>query len=203
MVKRAKQPVLRIARYVANTLSEGPYQRFALWVQGCSLGCPDCCNPQMHDHKGGRQIRVKSLLDLILRTPDIEGVTFLGGEPFEQALPLALLAGGIHQAGLGVMTFSGHTLKALLGQGEAAQSLLRATDVLVAGPYVREKHTGHIRWVGSSNQKIHYLTPRYQDCPEFNRPGQSIHLNFSDDTMTITGFPDLFPELLTHHKKND
>jgi anaerobic ribonucleoside-triphosphate reductase activating protein len=38
---------LRIAQILPSTAAEGPGRRFTLWFQGCPLGCPGCCNPEM------------------------------------------------------------------------------------------------------------------------------------------------------------
>ncbi|HGG57662.1 MAG TPA: 4Fe-4S cluster-binding domain-containing protein, partial [Nannocystis exedens] len=45
---------LQIAHIVAITEAEGPGRRFALWVQGCSLHCPGCCNPELFAAAGGQ-----------------------------------------------------------------------------------------------------------------------------------------------------
>ncbi len=184
---------VKIAQYVANTPSEGPYRRFALWTQGCSIGCRGCCNPAMQDPDGGEVMEVTKLVDIILNTQGIEGITLLGGEPFQQALPLAKMAIAVREAGLGVMAFTGYTLESLTKQGKAAHMLLEETDALIAGPYIKERGSSKKRWIGSDNQKVHFLSSRYKNCKEFQRPGQSIHLSFSDDAIAITGFPDLFP----------
>ncbi len=183
---------IRVAQWVASTLSEGPYERFALWVQGCGIGCPGCCNPEMQDPAAGHEITVGELLGIILAEPDIEGVTLLGGEPFDQATSLGILASLIAGEGLGVITFSGYTLEALRRNPEAAV-LLAASDILVDGPYIRAQHVSGRRLIGSANQHIHFLSERYRENAEFHRPGQSVHLSFGDGTMTITGFPDMFP----------
>ncbi|MCP4756904.1 MAG: radical SAM protein [Proteobacteria bacterium] len=192
--KESARSILRIADCRPDTLSEGPYRRFALWMQGCTLKCPGCCNPEMQETEGGSEIPMEKMLESILAVPDIEGLTLLGGEPFEQCRPLSWLAREVQRAGLGVIAFSGYTLEALSKSGKDVRSLLKATDVLIDGPYVGKHRIHWKRWIGSSNQKIHYLTSRYRNCTEFDRPGQSIHISFSGDELTITGFPDLFPE---------
>jgi len=76
---------LRSALLVPCTEAEGPGRRFALWLQGCPLRCPGCCNPEMLPFEGGEEWEVQALAERILATPDIEGVTLLGGEPVAQA----------------------------------------------------------------------------------------------------------------------
>jgi anaerobic ribonucleoside-triphosphate reductase activating protein len=38
---------LQVAYSVACTEAEGPFRRHALWLQGCTLACPGCCNPEL------------------------------------------------------------------------------------------------------------------------------------------------------------
>ena len=44
---------LRLWSLVDHTEAEGPGLRFALWTQGCTLGCVDCCNPHLWSERGG------------------------------------------------------------------------------------------------------------------------------------------------------
>ncbi|MBC8073048.1 MAG: 4Fe-4S cluster-binding domain-containing protein, partial [Deltaproteobacteria bacterium] len=79
---------IEIAYAVSCTAAEGPHLRFALWLQGCSLRCPGCCNPELFE-RGRGHARDTSALggDVIAaaRELGIEGITVLGGEPLEQA----------------------------------------------------------------------------------------------------------------------
>jgi hypothetical protein len=52
----------------------------------------------------------------------IEGVSLLGGEPFEQPAAVAELCAGVRALGLSVMVFSGFTLAELKARGEAETS---------------------------------------------------------------------------------
>jgi anaerobic ribonucleoside-triphosphate reductase activating protein len=96
----------------------------------------------------------------------VEGVTLLGGEPFDQAAALAGIAAAYRSAGLTVMTFSGYTLDALsawaLERSDIA-ALLAATDLLVDGPYLRDSPDLRRPWLGSTNQGIRALTPAYAE----------------------------------------
>src|SRR3954449_4313718 len=79
---------IRVAQVVPCTEAEGPGRRFALWLQGCPLRCPGCCNPAMLPFEGGEPVRVGRMVDQVSATAArsrIEGITLLGGEPMAQA----------------------------------------------------------------------------------------------------------------------
>jgi anaerobic ribonucleoside-triphosphate reductase activating protein len=155
-------PVLEVAARVPDTEAEGPYLRYALWLQGCPLRCAGCCNPGMLPFGAGERVPVERLLEEIRAAPGIEGVTLLGGEPFAQAGPLLPLAAGVRAGGLGLMAFSGFTLAELRRQGPEAAALLGALDLLVDGRYQASRASARRRFVGSENQRVHFLTGRYR-----------------------------------------
>jgi anaerobic ribonucleoside-triphosphate reductase activating protein len=128
----------------------------------------------------------------------IEGVTLLGGEPFEQAEGLCAFARGVREKGLSVMTFSGYTLEELRAQGAtrpAILHLLAATDVLVDGRYDAAHPDAARLWAGSTNQRFHYLTDRY--TPEVERPAPGEPLRVvevrigAQGRLTANGWPAL------------
>lgn len=105
---------------------------------------------------------VDELFFLIKEQKGIEGVTFLGGEPFEQAKPLAELARKVHNLGLSVLTFTGNTFEELKkSENEDIQALLKYTDLLIDGGFEKENFDLSRPWVGSKNQRYIFLTDRY------------------------------------------
>src|SRR5260370_13059870 len=97
---------LQIAQTVACTEAEGPGRRFALWLQGCPLRCPGCCNPEMLPFTGGQARPIADLLSELRSARDahsVEGITLLGGEPLAHAAGAAALARGARDLGLRVM----------------------------------------------------------------------------------------------------
>jgi anaerobic ribonucleoside-triphosphate reductase activating protein len=157
---------LKIHRFLPLTTVEGPGKRACLWVQGCSIRCKGCAVPWTWDKNKGEEKTVQELFTEIeksKRENGIEGVTFLGGEPFDQALPLAKLASMVKEIGLSVMTFTGYLYEDIVSSNIREQiELLKATDLLIDGPFVKEKIDLSRPWVGSSNQRYHFLTPRYE-----------------------------------------
>ncbi|MBX0299186.1 radical SAM protein [Cryobacterium sp. 1639] len=160
---------LRWSRFLTATTAEGPGRRSALWVQGCSVHCPGCFNPQLWAEIGGRVENTAELADRFVADAlgaGVQGITLLGGEPFDQAASLATIAEAFRAAGLSVMTFSGYPLE-LLTEWSATRPdiarLLAATDLLIDGPYLRDRPDAVRPWLGSTNQGIRALTPVYAD----------------------------------------
>ena len=105
---------LNLANWIDSTEVEGPGKRFALWVQGCLLKCPECCNPHMFDIAPRTIVETREVLTWIANSKyehSIKGVTFLGGEPMLQARGLSEIAQGCKEMGLSVVVFSGYTLE--------------------------------------------------------------------------------------------
>lgn len=181
---------MRIAQIVPCTEAEGPGRRFAVWFQGCPLRCPGCCNPEFLTFHGGEERSLADVTDVIANA-DVEGITLLGGEPFAHAADGAALAEFAHACGLSVMIFSGFTIEELRSRTEpAVRALLALTDILVDGPYRREEPDTQRRWIGSRNQRIHFLTPRYQADDPCWRERNTLEIRVSGSGVSLNGFPD-------------
>jgi anaerobic ribonucleoside-triphosphate reductase activating protein len=194
---------VRVAAFEPRSLVNGPGVRAVLWVQGCARRCPGCFNPAFLAHEGGRWVPVDEVIRWVLEaaspigrstlnpqpSTEFEGVTFSGGEPFEQALALAAVAGAAQARGLGVLVFTGHTERELrTGREPGWSALLAACDLLVAGPYVRGRPGRH-PLLASANQELVLLTERYRGVERM--PGRRrVELRIGEDGQTrVTGFP--------------
>jgi anaerobic ribonucleoside-triphosphate reductase activating protein len=179
---------LRIAQLVPDTEAEGPGRRFALWAQGCSIRCPGCCNPEMFAADKGKPADSAELAAQALSIPGLEGVSLLGGEPGEQAEALADFAERVRAGGLSVMLYSGYTLEELKPKPGAAR-LLAAVDLLADGRFDQALPETKRRWLGSSNQRLHFLTARYSpDDPRFST-SNTVELRLTRDGLVINGWP--------------
>lgn len=181
---------LQIAQIIPCTEAEGPGKRFAVWFQGCPLRCPGCCNPEFLPFSGGETRTVSEVASAMLQARDaqgIEGITLLGGEPFAHAAGAAALAGIAREYGLSVMVFTGYTLEELQSKPDAAE-LLAATDILVDGPYLRDQPDSVRRWIGSTNQRIHFLTDRYQFDDQW-RQRNTLEIRVIGTEIHVNGFP--------------
>lgn len=187
---KTRELTMQIAQVVPSTEAEGPGKRFAIWFQGCPLRCPGCCNPEFLPFKGGETKSLAELLAWIDRTSEIEGITLLGGEPFAHAEAAAALSMAVRERGLSVMIFSGYTLEELkLHSSPHVASLLAATDILVDGPFIREQPDTTRRWIGSTNQRIHFLTERYRADDPCWRMRNTLEIRVDKGNVTVNGFP--------------
>ena len=147
---------IRLFGTAPDSIVDGPGLRFAVFVQGCTHGCPGCHNPESQPCAGGEERDIDGLVAEIAANKLAQGVTISGGEPFEQAAACAELARRCHALGLNVWTYSGYTYEQLAAgvPDPAARDLLAQTDVLVDGPFVQAKHSFDLKWRGSSNQRL-------------------------------------------------
>jgi anaerobic ribonucleoside-triphosphate reductase activating protein len=187
------ETMLSVAQIVPATEAEGPGQRFALWFQGCPLRCPGCCNPEMLPFAGGTPMRLVDVVKLMQdakRDHSIEGVTLLGGEPFAHASGAAAFAEAARALDLSVMIFSGYLLEDLrVSADKNVHALLSRTDILVDGPYLRALPESRRRWIGSSNQRVHFLSDRCSpDDPRWLLPN-TLEIRLQGGELTVNGFP--------------
>ena len=160
---------LRIAGTANDSIVDGPGIRFTIFTQGCPHNCKGCHNPQTHAFDGGELTDTDVLLEKIKSNPLLDGVTFSGGDPFCQAVPLAYLGRQIKELGLNIVTYTGYDFEELYKNREhnGWGDLLDVTYILIDGKFVEELRDWNIKFRGSSNQ-------RYIDCPESLKQGRAI-----------------------------
>ncbi len=118
--------------------------------------------------------------------PGTEGVTFSGGEPFDQAAALAEVARAARGLGLGVFIFTGHPRVAIEASADAGwKALLAAADLLAAGPY-EKGNPGHHPMLASANQELVFLTNRYRNY-DFGRQRRVEYRIGADGNLRISG----------------
>lgn len=149
---------VRVHKILKKTKVEGPGVRYCIWFQGCSRRCKGCWAKATWAPDGGKELDAEDVLKDILATKGIEGVTFLGGEPFEQPQALEYLAREVKEAGLSVVCFTGGKLEDIKNR-----EILNYIDLLIDGEYKEEEQDFSRPWVGSKNQRYHFLTDRYNE----------------------------------------
>lgn len=137
-------------------VANGPGIRTTIFVTGCTIGCKNCFNAEYQDFNYGSEWTDRQTEEVIgyLKDDNIEGLTVLGGEPFDNAEDLIDILREIKsRIDKNIWIFSGHLYEDLL-KGEKTKSLLKLCDVLVDGPFIEEKKDLMLRFRGSSNQRI-------------------------------------------------
>lgn len=182
---------LNVYKFLPASEVEGPGKRACIWVQGCSIRCKNCALPQTWPKDKGRKFSVDELAENILDIKKIEGVTFTGGEPFDQAEALFKLALKLKESGLSIITFTGHKIEDIQNsKKESYHNLLSISDVLIDSPYIYEKSDFSRPLVGSSNQRYHFLSSRYSEM-DFSSNSERIEIRIQEDgKISINGQVD-------------
>lgn len=189
--------ILNIAAIKRLSKVDGPGMRMTIWVQGCLKKCPGCINNNFLPVIPNKLIRVDALANYIIEQNEIEGISFSGGEPFEQAHGLVVLCEQIRQRRpeLTYLAYSGYYLSELQQKNDPwVNRLLDHLDMLIDGPFVLAQK-GNLKWRGSANQQVHFLSNRYsvrlldeketrtQVTINSNGKGSINGFGFDDDNM--------------------
>ncbi|MFJ4208544.1 4Fe-4S single cluster domain-containing protein [Paenarthrobacter sp. NPDC089675] len=181
--------MLRVGRILHGTTAEGPGLRTAVWFQGCSIRCKGCVNPHLFSPRGGKLLPVAGIIEDSIAA-GVEGLTLIGGEPFDQPAAGHALAAAARAAGLGVIAFSGYEYQTLCDRDDSTRAFLAKVDLLVDGPYQDWNPETNRALVGSGNQRFIHLTDRYKNYrPEgvLNRVDIRVR---PDGTIEVAGFLD-------------
>ena len=186
---------VRLAAMVPRTRALGPGERFAIWLQGCPFSCPGCIAPEFLPMGGGRTVSSPVLARRIAAEAAIDGVSISGGEPFAQASGLAALVEAVRErTNLGILVFSGYTLQELRRRARTMPAIgrvLGSIDLLIDGRYRHELNDSKgLR--GSTNQCLHYLTPRYAGTDDrLQRADRTMELHDTRWGQIYVGLPPL------------
>lgn len=146
-------------------IADGLGVRVSLFVSGCTNHCKGCFQPETWDFDYGWEFN-KETEDIIIESlkPDyINGLTLLGGDPFEPknqyTLYKFLLRIKKEIPNKDIWAYTGFIFEDILNPEkypytEYSENYLRMIDVLVDGPYVDSLHSISLKFRGSSNQRI-------------------------------------------------
>ena len=157
-----------------ESLVNGPGMRRVFFAQGCKHNCPGCFNPDTHDFAGGEERNMDELIKDVLENPILKGVTFSGGDPFEQADKFAYMAKEFRKNGLNIWSYTGYKFENIINQLEnnkGWKDLLNSIDVLVDGRFEKDKMKDGLKFRGSLNQRI-------IDVKESLRTGKIVTLDY-------------------------
>ncbi|MBR5313890.1 MAG: anaerobic ribonucleoside-triphosphate reductase activating protein [Clostridia bacterium] len=147
-------------------IANGTGVRVSLFVSGCTHHCKGCFNPETWNFDFGNKYTEETEQSIIdaLSPSYIEGLSLLGGEPFEpqnQPTLVALLKRIRKELPTkNVWCYSGYTFEELSGQKESRAftentlEMLSLIDVLVDGEFIEELKDISLKFRGSSNQRI-------------------------------------------------
>ena len=159
-----------------NDIADGEGVRTTLFVSGCTNRCKGCFQPETWDFHYGEPFtpEVEEKIIDSLQSNYIDGLTLLGGEPFELSNQVALLPllrkVRARCPGKTVWAYTGFVYDRDLIPGGRRHNihtdeLLSLIDILVDGPYMEEQRSLMLQFRGSENQRVIDL-PATRACGE-------------------------------------
>ncbi|MCQ2513463.1 MAG: anaerobic ribonucleoside-triphosphate reductase activating protein [Ruminococcus sp.] len=168
-------------------IANGEGVRVSLFVSGCTHHCKNCFNAETWDFSYGEPFTKETEEKIIkmLEPEYIDGLSLLGGEPFEpenQAilLPFIKKVKEIYPEKT-IWCYTGYRLdKELLSDSRArceyTDEMLSYIDILVDGEFVQELYDISLSFKGSSNQRI-------INIPKTLKKGKLILYNLKSDRI--------------------
>ena len=156
---------MRICEILSADMANGTGMRVTVFVSGCLNHCKGCFQPQTWDFNYGEEynIMLEEKILAELEKPYYEGITFLGGDPFEF----------VNQDGISTLIkkikeqmpqktiwmYTGYVYDRDLvpggkRYGEHTDYILNSIDILVDGPFIEHQKNITLKFRGSSNQRI-------------------------------------------------
>ena len=192
--------------FIPASRANGPGLRAIVFFQGCTLACPGCFNPDTHPFTG-TEVAVNAVAERVARAhkeQGVEGVTFSGGEPMQQAPALLELIQTLRQQlpSLSFGLFSGYSdLELVLGRyliwgGDCSEENRRRfweeirehLDFAVLGRF-NETQPSALPLRSSRSQALRLFSRRY-DPKDFGPQSVEVFID-SDGRAVVTGFPIL------------
>jgi anaerobic ribonucleoside-triphosphate reductase activating protein len=191
---------------IPSSRANGPGLRAVVFFQGCKLHCVGCWNPNSHHFHGG-DIKVDAVVQDVLRARQehtLEGITFSGGEPMQQAGSLLCLMHSLRQQApeLSFGMFSGYAEHELdQGQywiwGDRWSELHRkclweevrgCLDFAILGRFIQAQPSS-LPLRTSRNQVLRLFTDRYSPT-DFSEQLTEVSIK-KGGLVEVTGFPTL------------
>ena len=146
-------------------IANGEGVRVSLFVSGCRHCCVNCFNPETWSFRYGKSFTAETEAEIneALSKSFINGLTILGGEPFEpenqRELEPLLARTRAKFPEKTIWCYTGCTWEELMAPGnayhcETTGKMLSLLDVLVDGPFVESLKDITLTFRGSSNQRI-------------------------------------------------
>lgn len=148
---------LSILKIIESTMADGEGLRTSIYAAGCTHKCKGCHNPESWNINNGQLIDVKDIYKQIINDP-YNNITFTGGDPLMQVEGFTELAKLIKEnSNKNIWLYTGYTYDEILKSSKLSM-ILPYIDVIVDGKYIEELKDINLKFRGSSNQNIIYLT---------------------------------------------
>lgn len=147
---------MRYAQIRRYDVANGPGIRTSFFVTGCTHNCYLCFNQEYQDFNFGQIWTDEQTNKVIKYLEDevVDGLTILGGEPFQNAKDLRLIVKKIKEhSNKSIWIYSGYTYEQIL-KDKYRKELLSYCDYLVDGLFINELKDLRLKFRGSSNQRI-------------------------------------------------
>lgn len=143
-------------RLYHNSVVDGPGRRSVIQTAGCSLRCRGCAVPQTQTLENGELVSLSSIVaEVLSHREEHDGVTILGGEPFDQPESVAELISRLKHHGIHTVVYSGYTIEQLIQKRRSAiDYILTHIDLLIDGPFISNMREGAGEYRGSRNQRL-------------------------------------------------
>ena len=146
-------------------IADGEGVRTTLFVSGCTNCCKGCFQPETWDFRFGKPYteETENRIMEMLADENIQGLTLLGGEPFEpenQRVLINLLRRVRKELPQkDIWSYTGFVYERDLLEGcrkhtEVTDEMLSLIDILVDGPFIEEKKNISLMFRGSENQRV-------------------------------------------------
>ena len=149
-------------------IANGEGVRVSLFVSGCTHHCKNCFNDVAWDFGYGKPFteETEEMLLKALEPDFVDGLSLLGGEPFEpehQYVLLSLLQRVRREfPQKTIWAYSGYVYEELSGKEvgtgrarcEVTDAVLACVDVLVDGEFMKDKKNISLQFRGSENQRL-------------------------------------------------
>ncbi len=143
----------QIRRY---DIANGIGIRTSIFVTGCTHHCPECFNEEYQDFNAGSLWTDEETEKVIkyLEDDQVEGLTLLGGEPFQNAQSLTEIVKEIKKhSDKSIWVYSGYTYDQII-KDPVKKKLLDLCDVLVDGLFINKLKNLRLKFRGSENQRV-------------------------------------------------
>ena len=153
---------MRYAAIETNDYINGEGVCVSFWVQGCPHRCEGCHNPESWNFAGGQELP-NDYRGNIIKAISENGITrnfsVLGGEPLclenidltYEAIETVRTA----YPNIKIFLWTGYYLEDIK-ENPMVQKILNKIDVLIDGPFIKEKRDITLKLRGSTNQRILY-----------------------------------------------